>query len=505
MIQKIQTRYFEIANSSYAELLEQMNVWRKDGGRHIVCFCEANGLSWVKRGDAELRAAYAHADAVCPDGLSVQMLARLSGGKGVKRLTGPELFARALAFGVARGWRHYFYGTDAATLVALRQNVEARCPGVQIVGTYAPGFSDDPQVPPIKKGTVDFLWAALGCPKQEKWCARHKDELGVSVLLPVGAAFDFLAGRVASTPEWMSRVGLCWLWRLLTGGPRVFLRNVRCVSSALGMLVREWWRVKTARQRPAVREVNGMAVVDAFLRTNGLIQPNEVWVHGMWTPDKWLRCLKAKLCGRTLVRMTHGSLSPIYLERQSARKKRLVKPIERLLFALCDRIVVTGPWEAEWNRAWGLKGPFETVDLKQFFDLRRPVASYAPVSGRATRVLYLGRRHPLKGIDALEEAATRLGEKVDLRVEDRVFDEAKERVLSACDVLVLPTLSENFSLVIAEALERGKPVITTDGAPAWKDFPGVTYLDGFVSASREKQVEMLCEALAGSKKEERGK
>ena len=112
---------------------------------------------------------------------------------------------------------------------------------------------------------------------------------------------------------------------------------------------------------------------------------------------------------------------------------------------------------------------------------------------------------PLKGIDALEEAVTRLGEKVDLRVEDRVFDEAKERVLSACDVLVLPTLSENFSLVIAEALERGKPVITTDGAPAWKDFPGVTYLDGFVSASREKQVEMLCEALAGSKKEERGK
>lgn len=37
-----------------------------------------------------------------------------------------------------------------------------------------------------------------------------------------------------------------------------------------------------------------------------------------------------------------------------------------------------------------------------------------------------------------------------------------------CDVLVLPTLSENFGLVIAEALERGKRVITTDGAPAWE-------------------------------------
>ena len=35
-------------------------------------------------------------------------------------------------------------------------------------------------------------------------------------------------------------------------------------------------------------------------------------------------------------------------------------------------------------------------------------------------------------------------------------------------MLVLPTLSDNFGLVIAEALERGKRVITTDGAPAWE-------------------------------------
>lgn len=52
-------------------------------------------------------------------------------------------------------------------------------------------------------------------------------------------------------------------------------------------------------------------------------------------------------------------------------KKRLVSPIERHYFAKCDRIVVTGDWEEEWCRAWGLQGPFETVDLKRFFDLSR--------------------------------------------------------------------------------------------------------------------------------------
>ena len=54
-----------------------------------------------------------------------------------------------------------------------------------------------------------------------------------------------------------------------------------------------------------------------------------------------------------------------------------------------------------------------------------------------------------------------------MRFVSNAFGEEKERVWDWCDVLVLPTLSDNFGLVIAEALERGKRVITTDGAPAW--------------------------------------
>ena len=56
-----------------------------------------------------------------------------------------------------------------------------------------------------------------------------------------------------------------------------------------------------------------------------------------------------------------------------------------------------------------------------------------------------------------------------LQVVSNVFGEEKEKVWDWCDVLILPTLSDNFGLVIAEALERGKRVITTDGAPAWGD------------------------------------
>ena len=81
------------------------------------------------------------------------------------------------------------------------------------------------------------------------------------------------------------------------------------------------------------------------------------------------------------------------------------------------------------------------------------------------------------------------------------FGEEKDKVWEWCDVLVLPTLSENFGLVVAEALERGKRVITTDGAPAWgdgNDYGGrLIYLKGFRDGTGEYRVCMLKDAIKG--------
>ncbi len=67
----------------------------------------------------------------------------------------------------------------------------------------------------------------------------------------------------------------------------------------------------------------------------------------------------------------------------------------------------------------------------------------------------------------------------------------------------LPTLSDNFGLVVAEALERGKPVVTTDGAPAWKDEPRtdahghtrLVFLEGFRDGTDARRVQLLRQAI----------
>ena len=192
----------------------------------------------------------------------------------------------------------------------------------------------------------------------------------------------------------------------------------------------------------------------------------EVWIHGMWLPKEWQACKRVLKSKKKLVRMTHGSLSPIYLRRQGKWKKRLAGPVERFFLRRADMVVATCQAEAEWILKYEPRvTKIEVTDVKRFFDFSHKEHKERKGDGKL-HLLYLGRRHPLKGVEYLE-AAVKEVEGCELRRVSNAFGEEKERVWEWCDVLVLPTLSENFGLVIAEALERGKRVVTTDGAPAW--------------------------------------
>lgn len=240
MIEKAKLRFWDLALGDYDEILALMDEWRKSGERHYVCFCDANGLAhgWS---EPDLQAAYQGADLVFADGISLKWLAKISCGMMPKHIMGPVFFEKAMSYGVSRGWQHFFFGGAFGVAEKLKDNMEAKYPGVRIVGTSSPEFADDPPPPP-SNCTYDFLWVALGCPKQEKWVARHFKEVNAAVTLPVGAAFDFHAGTVKLSPMWVQRAGLNWLWRILTGGKRVWKRNLRCVSTSFLILIKEFMR-----------------------------------------------------------------------------------------------------------------------------------------------------------------------------------------------------------------------------------------------------------------------
>lgn len=241
---------------------------------------------------------------------------------------------------------------------------------------------------------------------------------------------------------------------------------------------------------------------------------DEIWVHGMWLPKAWMICRRALKAGKRLVRMVHGSLSPVYLKYQSPFKKWLAGPVERYWLGKADRILATCKAEKGWIEKYlGKRCPeIEVMDLKRFFEFRGSCSGLADNQKQETgnqklNLLCLGRRHPLKGVEYLEEAVAQLNSSIPpiptpplLKIVSNAFGEEKERAWNWCDVLVLPTLSENFGLVVAEALERGKRVITTDGAPVWGEESGevgerLIYLKGYRDGTKDERVRQLKEAI----------
>ena len=231
-----------------------------------------------------------------------------------------------------------------------------------------------------------------------------------------------------------------------------------------------------------------------------LCRADEVWTHCGWLPCLWW----AGLFARRLVRMPEACYDPVRL-KYSAWKKRLVRPFERLFLRKAARVVATCAAEKEWIERYEPKAKVEVVDIRGFdWGPKTRIKARSKSVYAAPRVLYMGRRHPLKGVRFLEEAVRRLG--FGLRVVSDARGEEKEAAFDWCDVFCLPTLSENFGIVVAEALARGKKVVTTDGAPAWENGAGpaaapgaeLVYLKGYLAAGDEERVAMLADALAAA-------
>lgn len=241
-----------------------------------------------------------------------------------------------------------------------------------------------------------------------------------------------------------------------------------------------------ARAQPDAQVVDA---ADVSARQIGVA--DEIWVHSMWLPCIRRACRMVLQTGKPLVRMPHGSLDPVRL-RYHFWKKVWFFPSERALFRRAERTVATCAAEARWIRAFEPRiRAVETVDLRRFFDF--PTSDCRERRG-GLHVLYLGRRHPLKGVEFLE-AAVRGLEGCELRVVSHAVGAEKEAAWAWCDVLVLPTLSENFGLVVAEALAHGRRVITTDGAPVWENQSGVVWLRGYVAATPAERIALLREAI----------
>jgi N-acetylglucosaminyldiphosphoundecaprenol N-acetyl-beta-D-mannosaminyltransferase len=200
------------------------------GGSGYVCCVAAHSLIDAYH-DRDLRQAFNQSLIATPDGMPLVWLCRLAGHRLTSRVYGPDLLLAACRYGVERGWRHFLLGANPETLANLRRRLEIEAPDVIIQGSLSPDYSDpaisspDPDaVEAIDQAKVDIVWVGLGTGKQEHWMASHVDVLKAPVLIGVGAAFDFVSGSKRQSPKALQRLGLEWLFRLLSEPKRLWRR-----------------------------------------------------------------------------------------------------------------------------------------------------------------------------------------------------------------------------------------------------------------------------------------
>jgi N-acetylglucosaminyldiphosphoundecaprenol N-acetyl-beta-D-mannosaminyltransferase len=135
--------------------------------------------------------------------------------------------ARLLEIAAQQRLRVFFLGAREEVVRALVARCAARYPGLVVAG-YRNGYfgreSDREVVDQIRRSGAAILFVGMPSPFKEVWCERHREDLGVPVIMGVGGSFDVLAGFIARAPPWMQAAGLEWLWRLALEPRRLWRR-----------------------------------------------------------------------------------------------------------------------------------------------------------------------------------------------------------------------------------------------------------------------------------------
>jgi N-acetylglucosaminyldiphosphoundecaprenol N-acetyl-beta-D-mannosaminyltransferase len=205
-----------------------------------ICATSAHGIIEAQD-DSAFNETLQNAYINYPDGKPLAWLGRLQGKSTMHQIKGPELTLQVCAMTATMPVKHYFYGGKPGVPEQLAQTLQNNYPGLQVAGCYSPPFkslSDLEKrqiIQQINNSGADIIWVGLSTPKQEAWAASVASNLQAKLIFTVGAAFDFHTGHIPFAPAWMEKIGLEWLFRLISEPKRLWRRYFKVVPRFIGL------------------------------------------------------------------------------------------------------------------------------------------------------------------------------------------------------------------------------------------------------------------------------
>ena len=181
--------------------------------------------------DPELKEICDNADLILTDGQIVVKLSRKTRYPIKERVCMTDFVWDVCDLAVEKGYKVFLFGGKEEVLEKATAKIKEKYPQLNIVDSYSPPFGFENNVGQLKKANdrikdsgADILIVFLGCPKQEKFIAKNKEEYKIPISITMGGCVDFIAGGVSRAPRWMQDVGLEWFYRFLQEPKRMFKR-----------------------------------------------------------------------------------------------------------------------------------------------------------------------------------------------------------------------------------------------------------------------------------------
>lgn len=213
---------YNVSLLNQEDTLSLLEQWVHEKKPRLVITLDATGVM-IARKNPKFSKTLQNADLRTADGAGL-IWALGRNGVSANKVSGVDLVDKITALSAEKGYRIYFLGAAPEVAALAAEKMRLRHPGCNIVGArdgFFPASDFRRVAEEIATTKPDFLFVAMGMPRQEDFILETQDIIQAPVAMGVGGSFDVFSGKTKRAPVWMQRMHLEWLWRLVLNPTKI--------------------------------------------------------------------------------------------------------------------------------------------------------------------------------------------------------------------------------------------------------------------------------------------